>query len=91
MEKIRSSMVSPKDLFKTEEFKEWDEEGVPITMASGEAVSGGQIKKKKKAIEKQKKVYDDLMGKTDGNPQALVDATQNEVDELKEELARLSI
>ena len=32
-----------------DEFKEWDEAGVPITMANGEAVTGGQIKKRKKA------------------------------------------
>ena len=43
-------MVKPEELFKTEEFKDWDETGVLITMASGEAVSGGQIKKRKKVI-----------------------------------------
>ena len=44
VDKVKSSMVKPEDLFKTEEFKERDEIDVPINMANEEAVSGGQMK-----------------------------------------------
>jgi len=91
LEKVKSSMVKPHDLFRTEEFKEWDEAGVPTTMANGEPVSGGQVKKKKKAIEKQEKAYNDLMTKSDNNPQELLDGTQREVDYIKSKLAELSL
>jgi len=91
VEKIKNSMVQPQDLFRTDEFKEWDEAGVPITLASGEPVSGGQVKKKKKAIEKQEKAYKDLMDKSGNNPQELLDATQTEVDAIKFKLSELSL
>lgn len=91
LEKLKTSMVKPTDLFRTEEFKEWDEAGVPTTLASGEAVSKGQAKKTKKAVDKQAKLYDDLMKKSDGKPQELVDATAQEVDGIKDELAKLSL
>jgi cysteinyl-tRNA synthetase len=91
LEKVKSSMVKPHDLFRTEEFKEWDEAGVPTTMANGEPVSGGQVKKKKKAIEKQEKAYNDLMTKSGNNPQELLDGTQREVDYIKSKLAELSL
>ena len=91
LEKIRASFIKPQDLFRTDEFKEWDEEGVPITMANGEAVSGGQIKKKKKLLDKQKKLYDELMQKSNGKPEQLLDATQKEVDEIKQQLSQLAL
>ena len=34
LEKVKTSMIKPEDLFRTDEFKEWDEAGVPITMAN---------------------------------------------------------
>jgi len=91
LEKVRSSMVKPQDLFRTDEFKEWDESGGPTVMANGDPVSGGQVKKKKKAIEKQEKAYQDLMEKCGNNPQELLDSTQKEIDAIKAKLDELSL
>eukprot|EP00571_Detonula_confervacea_P006473 CAMPEP_0172327602 /NCGR_PEP_ID=MMETSP1058-20130122/59915_1 /TAXON_ID=83371 /ORGANISM="Detonula confervacea, Strain CCMP 353" /LENGTH=803 /DNA_ID=CAMNT_0013044683 /DNA_START=46 /DNA_END=2460 /DNA_ORIENTATION=+ len=91
LEKVKNSMVQPQDLFRTDEFKEWDEAGVPITLASGDPVSGGQVKKKKKAIEKHAKAHKDLMEKSGNNPQEIVDSTQKEVDTIKAKLEELSL
>ncbi|KAL7535807.1 hypothetical protein ACHAWF_005277 [Thalassiosira exigua] len=91
MEKVRSSMVKPEALFRTEEFKEWDEAGVPTTMANGDPVSGGQKKKKKKLVDKQAKAYKELMEKSGNNPEELLAATQKEVDGIKAKLEELSL
>jgi len=91
LEKVKNSMVKPEDLFRTEEFKEWNEAGVPITLANGDPVSGGQAKKKKKAIDKQAKSYKDLMEKSGNNPQELLDATRKEVEGIKAKLEELSL
>ncbi|KAL3797528.1 hypothetical protein HJC23_009892 [Cyclotella cryptica] len=91
LEKVKSSMVRPQDLFRSDEFKEWDEAGVPITMANGEPVSSGQVKKRKKAIEKQEKMYADIMEKSSNNPQELLDSVQGEIDTIKAKLADLSL
>ena len=91
LEKVKSSLVKPQDLFRTDEFKEWDEAGVPITLASGDPVSGGQVKKKKKAIDKQAKAYNDLMEKSGNNPQELLDSAQKEVDTIQAKLDALSL
>ena len=91
LDKIRSSMVKPHDLFRTDEFKEWDETGAPTVMANGEPVSGGQVKKRKKAIEKQEKAHQDLMEKCGNNPQELLDSTQREIDIIKAKLNELTL
>ncbi|KAL3815386.1 hypothetical protein ACHAXA_010991 [Cyclostephanos tholiformis] len=91
LEKIRSSMVKPQDLFRTDEFKEWDEDGVPIMLANGDAVSGGQLKKKQKAIKNQAKAYQDLMEKSGNNPQELLESTQKQIDALNATLLELSL
>ena len=91
LDKVKSSLIKPEDLFRTDEFKEWDESGVPITMANGEAVSGGQVKKRKKAIDKQAKMYADLMEKSGNNPQEVLDSTQKEVDNIKAKLSELAL
>lgn len=90
LEKLSKSMQKPDQLFRTEEFKEWDEMGVPTMNADGTPVSGGQSKKKKKAIEKQSKDYNALMEKSGGNPQAMLDALAKEIEEIGEELKALS-
>eukprot|EP00578_Thalassiosira_sp_NH16_P020363 CAMPEP_0181091732 /NCGR_PEP_ID=MMETSP1071-20121207/8552_1 /TAXON_ID=35127 /ORGANISM="Thalassiosira sp., Strain NH16" /LENGTH=823 /DNA_ID=CAMNT_0023173885 /DNA_START=118 /DNA_END=2589 /DNA_ORIENTATION=+ len=91
LEKVKNSMVKPEDLFRTVEYKEWDEAGVPISLANGDPMSGGQVKKKKKAIDKQAKAYKDLMEKSNNNPQELLDSTQKEVDTIKAKLEELSL
>ena len=90
-EKIKNSMVKPQDMFRTDEFKEWDEAGVPIALANGDPVSGGQMKKKKKAIDKQSKVFSDLMEKSGNNPQEILSAAQKQVDDIMEKLSNLSL
>lgn len=90
-DKIKNSMVAPKDMFRTDEFKEWDDTGVPISLANGEPVSKGQMKKNKKVIDKQTKAYNDLMDKSGNNPQELLAAAQKEVDDIKEKLSKLSL
>lgn len=90
-EKIRNSMVAPPDMFRTDEFKEWDDDGVPITLANGDPVSAGQMKKKKKAIEKQSKAFNELMEKSGNNPQEYLSAAQKEVVDIKEKLYNLSL
>lgn len=90
-EKVKNSMIKPQDVFRTVEFKEWDEFGVPITLANGDSVSGGQLKKKKKAVDKQAKAYKVLMEKCGNNPQELLESTQKEVDHIKAKLAELSL
>lgn len=89
--KLKDSMQVPDQMFRTEEFKEWDEQGVPTVNDDGTPVSGGQMKKKKKLIEKQAKMYEELMSKSNNNPQSLLDVTEAEVNEVKEELAALSL
>ena len=84
-------MTKPIDLFRTDEFKAWDEAGVPTMLANGDPVSGGQLKKKKKAIDKQAKVRDALMEKTGGNPQDLMTSIEKELDDMKNELEKLSL
>ena len=89
--KLRDSLQVPDQMFRTDEFKEWDETGIPTVNADGTPVGAGQMKKKKKAMEKQIKMYNDLMSKADENPQSLLDATEAEVKKLQDELAALSI
>lgn len=91
VEKLKSSMVKPQDLFRTAEFKEWDESGVPLTLADGDSLSGGQLKKKKKAIDKQAKAFKDLMQKSCNNPQELLESTQKDVASVKARLDKLSL
>merc|ERR1711966_407738 len=91
VEKLKSSMVKPQDLFRTAEFKEWDESGVPLTLANGDSVSGGQLKKKKKAIDKQAKAYKDLMQKSGNNPQESLESAQKDVASVKARLDKLSL
>ncbi|CAB9497860.1 Cysteine--tRNA ligase [Seminavis robusta] len=92
LKKLQESMVAPDQLFrKTEEYKEWDDRGVPTVNADGSEVSKGQTKKLTKAIDKQKKLYDDLMAKSEGTPQSLLDAVEAEIKTIKEGIAALSI
>lgn len=92
--KFEMSLIRPQDLFRpphTDEFKEWDEQGVPTTTASGEALSKGQIKKKQKAFDKQKKVHDELMAKTDNQPERLLQETREQVEAIRQQLAEIEL
>jgi cysteinyl-tRNA synthetase len=53
--------VSPQDLFRTEEYSAWDDEGVPTKDKEGVDVPKSKTKKMKKEWEKQKKLYDEYV------------------------------
>jgi cysteinyl-tRNA synthetase len=59
-EKKEKAKVSPMDMFKGDErFSEWDDEGMPVKMKSGEEVPKSQLKKLRKDWEKQKKLWEE--------------------------------
>jgi cysteinyl-tRNA synthetase len=51
--------INPKDMFRTEEYSAWDEEGLPTKDKDGADVAKGRVKKLKKEWEKQKKLYEE--------------------------------
>jgi cysteinyl-tRNA synthetase len=51
--------INPKDMFKTEEYSAWDEEGLPSKDKDGADVAKGRVKKLRKEWEKQKKLYEE--------------------------------
>jgi cysteinyl-tRNA synthetase len=59
-ERKEKAKVSPMDMYKGDErFSEWDEEGMPVKMKSGEEVPKSQLKKLRKDWEKQKKLWEE--------------------------------
>jgi cysteinyl-tRNA synthetase len=59
-ERKEKAKVSPMDMYKGDErFSEWDEEGMPVKMKSGEEVPKSQLKKLRKGWEKQKKLWEE--------------------------------
>lgn len=50
--------ISHLEMFKTEEYSEWDEQGIPTKDTSGEEVSKSKRKKLVKEWEKQKKLHE---------------------------------
>jgi cysteinyl-tRNA synthetase len=51
--------INPRDMFRTEEYSAWDEEGLPTKDAKGEEVTKGKNKKLRKEWEKQKKLFEE--------------------------------
>ncbi|KAJ4346405.1 cysteinyl-tRNA synthetase [Didymosphaeria variabile] len=51
--------ISPKDMFKTEEYSAWDDDGVPTKDKEGADVLKSKAKKLRKEWEKQKKLHDE--------------------------------
>lgn len=64
-EKAEKAKVNPKDLFKTDEYSQWDEDGLPTVDAQGEEVTKSKRKTLKKVWDKQKKLYDAYIAKGD--------------------------
>jgi cysteinyl-tRNA synthetase len=59
-EKKEKAKVSPMDMYKGDErFSEWDDEGMPVKMKSGEEVPKSQLKKLRKDWERQKKLWEE--------------------------------
>ncbi|TEB37525.1 cysteinyl-tRNA synthetase [Coprinellus micaceus] len=64
-EKVEKAKVNPKDMFRTEEYAQWDDDGIPTVDAQGEEVTKSKRKTLKKAWDKQKKLYDAYTTKGD--------------------------
>ena len=57
-EKAQKGKLSHKDMFRTEEFTAWDDDGLPTKMANGDEVAKSRSKKLKKDWERQKKAHE---------------------------------
>ncbi|OCK83114.1 hypothetical protein K432DRAFT_291807 [Lepidopterella palustris CBS 459.81] len=53
--------ISPKDMFRTEEYSLWDEEGFPVRDAKGEEVPKSKGKKLRKEWERQRKLHEEWL------------------------------
>jgi cysteinyl-tRNA synthetase len=51
--------INPRDMFRTEEYSAWDEDGLPTKDKEGADVAKGKTKKLRKEWEKQKKLYEE--------------------------------
>ncbi|KAJ6591709.1 cysteinyl-tRNA synthetase [Mycena vulgaris] len=57
-QKREQASVDPKDMFRTEEYSEWDNEGIPTKDAGGVDVAKSKKKTLKKDWDKQKRLHD---------------------------------
>jgi cysteinyl-tRNA synthetase len=62
--KEEAAKVDPKTMFRTNEWSEWDEDGIPTKDAKGEEVTKSRTKALKKIWDRQKKAYDAWLSKT---------------------------
>lgn len=56
--KADKGRLSPKEMFQTQDYSAWDEEGVPTHEKSGEEVTKSKRKKLVKDYERQKKLHE---------------------------------
>jgi cysteinyl-tRNA synthetase len=59
--KAELAKLSPLDMFRTQEYSGWDDEGLPIRDVKGEEIPKNKMKKLRKEWEKQKKQHDEWM------------------------------
>jgi cysteinyl-tRNA synthetase len=57
-EKAEKGKLDPRDMYRTEEFSAWDEDGLPTKMANGDEVAKSRSKKLRKDWERQKKAHE---------------------------------
>lgn len=57
-ERLEKGKVSPLDMFKSNEFSAWDEDGLPTRDVAGEPVNKSRSKKLRKEWERQKKAHE---------------------------------
>uniref|UniRef100_A0A7S2RQQ1 cysteine--tRNA ligase n=1 Tax=Mucochytrium quahogii TaxID=96639 RepID=A0A7S2RQQ1_9STRA len=89
--KAKSGLVSPAEMFKTEEFSAWDDQGLPTMLADGTTeLSDGQRKKKKKVQDKQAKIHTALMTKADGNPQAYLAKIEADIKQVETDIDKFN-
>lgn len=60
-ERMEKAKISPLEMFKTAEYKEWDEEGIPTVLSNGEEVSKSGRKKLVKQQQQQRKLHEAYM------------------------------
>jgi cysteinyl-tRNA synthetase len=58
-DKAERGRLSHLEMFRTSEYKEWDEEGIPVRDASGEEITKSRGKKLRKDWERQKKLHEE--------------------------------
>ena len=66
-ERLERGKLSPLDMFRTSEFSEWNEEGMPVKDAEGKEVAKSRTKKLKKDWDRQKKLHEAYIAST-GQP-----------------------
>ena len=59
--KLAKAKIPPSELFKTEQFSEWDETGMPLKDKDGNEVSKSMKKKLQKQYDAQKKLHDEYI------------------------------
>lgn len=57
-EKLEKGRTPPSELFKTEEYSKWDQDGMPTHDAKGEEVTKSKLKKLKKDYDLQQKLHE---------------------------------
>ncbi len=61
MEKLMKGKILPSDLFKTEEYSEWDEQGLPTRDKMGVEVTKSKRKKLEKELATQVKLHEEYL------------------------------
>lgn len=69
LKKAEKGKLSHLDMFRTNEFSAWDEEGFPIRDASGEELTKSRTKKLRKDWERQKKMHEAWLAAHGSQPQ----------------------
>lgn len=64
-ERLERGRMAPAELFKTDEFIEWDEQGIPLKDKDGQEVSKSRRKKMMKEYEAQQKLHNEFLSKGD--------------------------
>ncbi|EJK77087.1 hypothetical protein THAOC_01107 [Thalassiosira oceanica] len=91
LERFMRALVEPRDLFRIDEYSEWDGDGVPTMHASGEPVGPSHARKRRKAIEKHSRLRDDLSRRCGGNFSAEADSIRAKIAEIEAELDALEV
>ena len=91
LERATRAAVEPRDLFRTDEYAEWDGDGVPTRHASGEPVGPSQSRKRRRAIEKHSRLRDELSRRCGGDFSAEADSIRARIAEIEAELDALEV
>lgn len=57
----KEAKVSPEQMFRTEEYSEWDDQGIPTKEKSGEEATKNKRKRLVKEWEKQRKLHEEWL------------------------------